>query len=328
MVRKTEITIPDSIETEITRLFGIRYPIVQGGMIWVSGGKLAAAVSQAGGLGLIGSGSMKPDLLRQHIRKAKSVTSRPFGVNVPLMREDVADLITVCLEEGIRIIFTSAGSPKKFTPLLKEKGCKVIHVVPAVKFAKKVESAGCDAVVAEGFEAGGHNGMDMVTTMALIPQVADAVSIPVIAAGGIADGRGIAAALALGASGVQIGTRFAATEEASAHEKYKEAVLQAKDDSTVFLMKKIGPARMLANQWTQDLARAEEAGADEEELRGLLGRKRERLGLFEGVLEQGQLEAGQGAGLIRDIPPAGELVERLVKELVSELTRLSEILKY
>lgn len=311
-------------DTRLQELFGIKIPIVQAGMVWASGAKLAAAVSNAGALGLIGSGSMKPELLAEQIRKAHELTEghRPLGVNVPLLRGDAEELIHTALEAGIRIFFTSAGSPKKYTPELKEHGCAVVHVVPGVKFARKVQEAGCDAVVAEGFEAGGHNGLDQVTTMALVPQVVDAVKIPVIAAGGIADGRGIAAALALGAAGVQIGTRFAATVESSAHENYKRALLESDDRATTYLLQKIGPARMVRNAWTDRVAEAEAAGASEEELRELLGSKRERLGIFEGDLEEGQVEAGQGSGLIHDIPTAGELVARLVDEYEHALTRL------
>lgn len=315
-----DVRFPDR---RLMELFGVRWPIVQAGMVWASGAKLAAAVSRAGGLGLIGSGSMKPGLLREHIRVAKTLTGEPFGVNIPLQRGDAEELVHVALEEGVRIFFTSAGSPRRFTPLLKERGCVVVHVVPTVAFARKVEAAGCDAVVAEGFEAGGHDGVDMVTTMALVPQVADAVSIPVIAAGGIADGRGIAAALALGAAGVQIGTRFAATVESSAHENYKQAVLEAGDTDTVFHLRSIGPARMIRNRWTERVAEAEARGAGPEELRALLGEKRERLGIFEGDLEEGQVEAGQGSGLVRDIPSAGELVTRLVREYAAAVRRLS-----
>ena len=300
----------------IQHLFGIEYPIIQGGMIWASGAKLAAAVSNAGGLGLIGSGSMKPDLLDQHIRKAQSLTDKPFGVNVPMMRGDVDELVQVVLDNNVRIVFTSAGSPKRFTPTLQEAGVKVAHVVPSVTLARKVEAAGCDAVVAEGFEAGGHNGADMITTMALIPQVVDAVSIPVLAAGGIADGRGIAAALMLGADGVQIGTRFAATVESSAHNNYKQAVLNAGDRDTVLHLARIGPARMISNKWTERVAAAEAAGASDDELREILGTKREMHGIFEGDLDEGQVEAGQGSGLIHDIPSASELVDRLVHETV------------
>lgn len=301
-------------DRRIQELFNIEIPIIQAGMVWVSGAKLAAAVSEAGGLGLIGSGSMKPDLLREHIRTAKTQTTKPFGVNIPLLRGDADELVQVVLDEKVPIVFSSAGSPRKYTPLLQQKGCKVVHVVPSVKFAKKVEDAGCDAVVAEGFEAGGHNGIDMVTTMALVPQVVDAISIPVIAAGGIADGRGIAAALMLGAAGVQIGTRFAATVESSAHEKYKQALLDADDTATDFALLKIGPARMIRNQWTMRVREAEAKGATKEDLVQLLGNKRERLGIFEGDSDEGQMEAGQGAGLIRDLPGAGVLLKRLIRE--------------
>ncbi len=306
--------------TRIQTLFGIEYPIIQAGMVWVSGAKLAAAASNAGGLGLIGSGSMKPDLLADHIRKAQSQTDKPFGVNIPLLRGDAEDLVQVVLDHKVPVVFTSAGSPKKFTPTFHEHGIKVVHVVPSVTLAKKVEAAGCDAVVAEGFEAGGHNGVDMITTMALIPQVADAVQIPVLAAGGIADGRQIAAAILLGADGVQIGTRFAATVESSAHDNYKQAVVNASDRDTVFHLKQIGPARMVRNAWTERIAAAEQRGASVEELRELLGTKRERLGIFEGDLDEGQVEAGQGSGLIRDIPSAADLVHRLVDETRAAMT--------
>ena len=311
-------------DKRITELFGIEFPIIQAGMVWASGAKLAAAVSNAGGLGLIGSGSMKPDLLREQIRKAHSLTDKPFGVNIPLLRGDADELVNTALEEGVKIFFSSAGSPKKYTPMLKERGCSVAHVVPSVAFAKKVEAAGCDALVAEGFEAGGHNGVDEVTTFTLIPQVVDAVSVPVIAAGGITDGRGIAAALALGAAAVQMGTRFAATVESSAHEEYKRAVLESSDTSTTLLLSKIGPARMIRNAWTERIAEAEARGASAEELRELLGSKRERLGIFEGDLSEGQVEAGQGAGLIHDIPTARELMVRLVAEYEAVITRMTQ----
>ncbi|MFH0882305.1 MAG: nitronate monooxygenase [bacterium] len=310
-------------DRRLIELFQTDVPIVQAGMVWAAGAKLAAAVSNAGGLGLIGSGSMKPDLLREQIRKTRSLTARPFGVNIPLLRGDADELVQTSLEEGVTIFFTSAGSPKKYTSMLKEKDCRVVHVVPTVIFAKKVEEAGCDAVVAEGFEAGGHNGVDEVTTFALIPQVVDAVDIPVIAAGGITDGRGIAAALALGAAGVQMGTRFAATVESSAHDHYKQAVVESGDTSTTLLLSKIGPARMIRNEWTARIAEAEARGASAEELRELLGSKRERRGIFEGDLAEGQVEAGQGVGLIRDIPTADQLVQRLVAEYEATVERLS-----
>jgi len=316
----TEIRFPD---TRIQQLFGIQFPIIQAGMVWASGAKLAAAVSNAGGLGLIGAGSMKPDLLRAQIQKARSLTNRPFGVNIPLLRGDAEELIDVVLQEEVKIVFTSAGSAKRFTPRLKQADCRVVHVVPGVAFARKVEEAGCDAVVAEGFEAGGHNGLDMVTTFTLIPQVVDAVSIPVIAAGGIADGRGIAAAFALGAAGVQIGTRFAATRESSAHENYKKAVLDADDRATVFYLRQLGPARMIRNTFTERVRLAEERGASAEELKEILGTKRERLGIFDGDLDEGQVEAGQSAGLVRDIPAVNELMERLLHEYTDTISGLA-----
>ncbi|MBZ0264785.1 nitronate monooxygenase [bacterium] len=309
-------------DNHVGKLFGVKYPIIQAGMVWTSGAKLAVAVSNAGGLGIIGSGSMKPDLLRQQIRKAFSLTANPFGVNIPLLRGDSDDLVRVCLEEGIGIIFSSAGNPKKYTKTLKSEGCTVIHVVPAVKFGLKAQAAGCDAVVAEGFEAGGHNGLDMVTTMALIPQMVDALDIPVIAAGGIGDGRGMAAAFCLGAKGVQVGTRFAASQESSSHANYKKAVLESNDTSTILGLLKIGPARMIKNHFTEAVAKAESMGAAAEELRELLGSKRERLGIFEGDIVEGQVEAGQIAGLIKDIPSASDIVESMVQEYKNTLNRL------
>ncbi len=298
----------------IQNLFNIDLPIIQGGMIWASGAKLAAAVSNAGGLGLIGAGSMKADMLERHILKASSLTDKPFGVNLPLIREDVEQLVEKILEHEVPVVFSSAGSPKRFTPTFKEAGIVVVHVVPSVKLAQKVEAAGCDVVVAEGFEAGGHNGIDMITTMALVPQVADAVNIPVLAAGGIADGRGIAAAIMLGADGVQIGTRFAATIESSAHDNYKQAVVNAGERDTVLHLAKIGPARMIRNDWTDRVAEAEARGASAEEMRELLGKKREMAGIFQGDTDEGQIEAGQGSGLIQDIPTVAELMERLLYE--------------
>jgi len=304
---------PPSLETRITRLFDIRYPIIQAGMVWTAGNKLAVAVSEAGGLGLIGAGSMKPGLLREHIRKAKAQTSKPFGVNVPLSREDADELIRATVEEGVRIVFTSSGHPLKFTESLKKAGCTVVHVIAAVKHALKAASAGCDAVVAEGFEAGGHNGIDEITTLALVPQVVDAIALPVLAAGGIADGRGMVAALALGAHGVQVGTRFAATTEASAHEQYKRLIVEAKDGDTVLTMKKIAPVRMIKTPFTLRALEAERNGAGKEELRDLLGEKRERGGIFEGNLEEGMFEAGQSSGLVHEILPAGEVVRRMMQ---------------
>jgi enoyl-[acyl-carrier protein] reductase II len=305
---------PAGLDNRITRLFGVRYPIIQAGMVWTAGNKLAVAVSEAGGLGLIGAGSMSPDLLRAHIRSARERTSKPFGVNIPLMRKDAADLVRVCLEEAMKIVFTSSGHPLKYTGQLKTAGCIVVHVIAAVKHARKAETAGCDAVVAEGFEAGGHNGIDEITTLALVPQVVDAVGIPVIAAGGIADGRGMAAALALGAEGVQVGTRFAVTLESSAHNNYKKVVLEADDGDTVLTLKKITPVRMVKTPFARKALDAERRGASKEELEALLGAKREKAGIFEGDLEEGEFEAGQSAGLIRDIPPAGDVVRRMMEE--------------
>jgi enoyl-[acyl-carrier protein] reductase II len=298
----------------ITALFGIRLPIVQAGMVWVSGAKLAAAASNAGALGLIGAGSMAPDLLRHHILKARSLTDKPFGVNVPLLYERSAEQIETALELGVRIFFTSAGSPKVATPRLKEKGCVVVHVTSTPELAVKCEQAGVDAVVAEGFEAGGHNGRDELTTFALIPQVVDAVRIPVIAAGGIGDGRGIAAAIALGASGVQMGTRFAATVESGAHEAFRRSIVDAGATATMLVMRKDVPVRLLKNKFYEQVAELEARGASKEELRALLGKGRARAGMAEGDLEEGELEIGQIAGLVHDVPTVADLVLRLRRE--------------
>lgn len=313
------------MKTQITELLGIEYPVIQAGMVWVSGWKLASAVSNCGGLGLIGSGSMKPDLLKEHIIKCKNATSKPFGVNIPLLRGDADELVKVTVEEGVKIVFTSAGHPKKYSQLLKENGVKLIHVVPNIKFALKAQEAGCDAVVGEGVEAGGHNGADQITTFALIPQLVDALTIPVIAAGGIADGRGILAALALGASGVQIGTRFAATVESSAHENYKRKILEAKDNDTVLAFAKIGLMRMIKNDFAERAVKAEREGWDEIKLKELLASKRERLGIFEGDEIEGAMEAGQGVGLIKDIPTVEVLFKRLIDEYYYALNRLNKI---
>ncbi len=283
-------------------------------MVWVSGYKLAVAVSNAGGLGIIGAGSMKPDLLREHIQKAKSKTDKPFGVNIPLLRRDAEELIDVSIGENVKIVFTSAGHPGKFIDKLKKVGCVVVHVVPSVKYALKAESVGCDAVVAEGFEAGGHNGLDEITTFVLVPQVVDAVKIPVIAAGGIADGRGMAAAFALGAEGVQIGTRFAASAESSAHQNYKQAIVEASDNSTVLILKKVTPVRLIKNKFSLQIIETENRGATSEELSNLLGKGRERMAILEGNLDEGEIEAGQCAGMINEILPAGEIVRKIVDE--------------
>ncbi|MHB8904930.1 MAG: NAD(P)H-dependent flavin oxidoreductase [Melioribacteraceae bacterium] len=311
------------ISNRITTLFGIKDPIIQAGMVWVSGWKLASAVSENGGLGLIGAGSMKPDLLREHIQKCKTATDKPFGVNIPLLRSDAADLIKVVIEEDVKIVFSSAGHPGKFIDKLKKNNVSVVHVVPSVKFALKAESVGCDAIVGEGVEAGGHNGADEITTFCLIPQLVDALGIPVIAAGGISDGRGILAALALGAEGVQIGTRFAVTEESSAHENYKRKIIEAKDNDTILVLKKIGAARMIKNEFTAEIYNAELNGADEDRLKQLLGEKRERLGIFEGDEINGMMEAGQGSGLIKEILTVKELMEKLVFEYDDALQKIN-----
>jgi enoyl-[acyl-carrier protein] reductase II len=283
-------------------------------MVWTAGYKLAVAVSEAGALGLIGAGSMKPELLREHIRKAKERTARPFGVNIPLKRGDADELLKVTVAEGVRILFTSAGTPVKYTTHLKQAGCIVIHVVASVKHAVKAAEAGCDALVAEGFEAGGHNGFDEIATVTLVPQVVDAVSVPVIAAGGIADGRGMAAAFALGAQGIQMGTRFAATIESSAHQHYKEALVAAKDTDTMLTLKKVAPVRLIKTPFARKAIEAEQRGATREELGQLLGRKREMMGIFEGNVSEGEFEAGQSSGLVREILPAAEVVRRTMEQ--------------
>jgi len=309
--------------TKISELFNINYPIIQAGMVWVSGWKLASSVSNEGGLGLIGSGSMKPDLLKEHIQKCKAATNRPFGVNIPLLRGDADELVRVTIEEGVKIVFSSAGHPGKFIDLLKRNNIKVVHVIPSVKHALKAEEVGCDAVVGEGVEAGGHNGVNETTTISLIPQLVDALKIPVIAAGGIADGRGILAALSLGAEGVQIGTRFAATVESSAHPNYKQKVVESKDDGTILAFKKIGLVRMLKNDFADRALKAQNEGWDESKLKELLGSKRERLGIFEGDEIEGELEAGQSSGLVNEILTVKKLFQKLLNE-ISEAKQRNE----
>jgi enoyl-[acyl-carrier protein] reductase II len=303
--------------TRINRLFDIKYPIIQAGMVWVSGWKLASAISNCGGLGLIGSGSMRPELLREHIKGCFRATDKPFGVNIPLLRGDAAELIDITIQEGVNIVFTSAGSPAKFINILKKKEMKVVHVVSSVKFGLKAEAAGCDAVVGEGVEAGGHDGAEQITTLCLVPQLADALKIPVIAAGGIADGRGILAALSLGAEGVQIGTLFAATVESSAHPNYKRKIIEAGDGDTLLVYKKTGLVRMLRNDFALRSLKAEEEGWSEEQLKELLGKKRERLGIFEGDETEGEMEAGQGSGLIKEILPVKDLFDKLIAEFIA-----------
>lgn len=316
------LTFLSRMKSRVTELLNIKYPIIQAGMVWVSGWRLASAVSNYGGLGLIGAGSMKPDLLREHIQKCKTATDKQFGVNIPLLRKDAEDLIKVCLDESVKIFFTSAGNPKTFTHLLKENGCVVVHVVANLKYGLKAQEAGCDAVVGEGVEAGGHNGADQLTTFCLIPQLVDKLDIPVIAAGGIVDGRGILAAFSLGAEGVQIGTRFAVTVESSAHKNYKQEIVKAGDQDTVLAFKKIGLVRMIKNDFALRAIKAENEGWNELQLRELLGAKRERLGIFEGDLIEGELEAGQSVGLIKDIPTVKDLFERLLKKYEYAKTKL------
>ncbi len=298
----------------VANLFGIRYPVVSGGMVWCSGWRLAAAVSEAGGLGLIGSGSMTPELLREHIRKCRSATDKPFGVNVPLMYRYAEQIMHVIADEGVPVVFTSAGNPKTWTGFLHDAGCKVAHVVSSSRFALKSRDAGVDAVVAEGFEAGGHNGREESTTMVLVPQVRSAIEIPLIAAGGIASGEGMAAAFALGAEGVQMGTRFALTQESSASDAFKRLCIGLDEGGTMLALKKLSPTRLIRNDFYDRVAEAESRGATAEELGELLGRGRSRLGIFEGDLSEGELEIGQIASFIRDLPTAGEVVGRVVGE--------------
>ena len=312
----------DRIQTRVTELLGIRYPILQAGMIWASGYKLAAACSEAGILGTIGSAGMKPDLLRSQIQKARTLTKRRVAVNIPLLRGDAAELLEVTLGEGIDVVVSSAGNPTLLGPRIKAAGATWIHVVPSVKHGKKAESAGADIVVGEGFEAGGHNGVDEITTIALIPQLVDALSVPVCAAGGIADGRGFLAAMALGAEGVSIGTRFAATVESSAHPNFKEAVVAATDGATSLFAKKIAPVRAIINPFVQRVREAEARGATREELEAVYGRSASHRGILEGDLVEGELEAGQSSGLIHDIVPAAEVVRRFVVEYEDALRRL------
>ncbi|TMI63545.1 MAG: nitronate monooxygenase [Bacteroidetes bacterium] len=319
----TELSSPfrgtGGFSNRITKLFGIQYPIIQAGMIWASGWRLASAVSNAGGLGLIGSGSMYPDVLREHIQKCKAATSKPFGVNVPLLYPDIDKHIQIIIEEGVKIVFTSAGNPKTWTSVLKEKGITVVHVVSSSKFAKKAEEAGCDAVVAEGFEAGGHNGREETTTMVLIPAVANAVNIPVMAAGGIATGKQMLATMVLGAEGVQVGSRFVASEEASSHISFKNAVINSNEGDTILTMKQLTPVRLIKNKFFEAVQNAEQKGASVDELKQLLGRARAKKGMFEGDLNEGELEIGQVSSLIKNILPAAAIVDEIWSEFINAL---------
>jgi enoyl-[acyl-carrier protein] reductase II len=298
----------------ITQLFKIEKPIIQAGMIWASGWRLASAVSNAGGLGIIGSGSMYPDVLREHIQKCKTATTKPFAVNVPLLYPDIDKIINIIIEEGVKIVFTSAGNPKTWTAILKENGITVVHVVSSSKFALKAQEAGCDAVVAEGFEAGGHNGREETTSMILIPAVKNAVHIPVIAAGGIATGRQMFAAMVLGAEGVQIGSRFVASDEASSHLNFKHAVINTSEGDTVLTLKQLAPVRLIKNEFYKQVQEAEQRGASKDELIQLLGRARAKRGMFEGNLDEGELEIGQVSALLDDILPAAVITENIWRD--------------
>jgi enoyl-[acyl-carrier protein] reductase II len=307
----------------ITKLFNIKYPIVQGGMIWCSGWKLASAVSNAGGLGLIGTGSMYPEVAEEHIKKCKAATDKPFGVNIPLLYPQTDEIVSIVLKEGVKIVFTSAGNPAKYTSLLKENGITVVHVVANKKFALKAVAAGVDAIVAEGFEAGGHNGLEETTTMVLIPMIRKITNIPLIAAGGIASGQAIFAAMALGADGVQIGSRFAASAESSAHQSFQNAIVQADDGDTILTLKQVIPVRLIKNEFLQQVQQLEKSGATKEDLIKLLGRGRAKKGMFEGDTAEGELEIGQVSSMIDTIEP----VEKIMNVLVSEFNEVSNKLK-
>ncbi len=313
------------VKNSICNLFGIQYPIIQAGMIWCSGWQLASAVSNAGGLGLIGSGSMYPDVLREQIRKCRSATSKPFGVNVPLLYPDIELLMKIIMDEQVQIVFTSAGNPATWTSMLKEAGIRVVHVIANSRFAVKAEQAGADAVVAEGFEAGGHNGREETTTMCLIPIIKQAVNIPVIAAGGIGSGRAMMAAFALGAEGVQIGSRFVLSEESSAHENFKNRLLNTVEGDTILTLKKLTPVRMIKNKFFEKISEAESRGAGIDELKMILGRARAKKGMFEGDLDEGELEIGQVAASIKKIMPAKEIVEEIWQEFLKTKEEIAKL---
>tara|TARA_R110001592_G_scaffold5357_9_gene29563 strand:+ start:225 stop:1166 length:942 start_codon:yes stop_codon:yes gene_type:complete len=298
----------------ITDLFGIQYPIIQAGMVWASGWRLASAVSNAGGLGIIGAGSMYPEILREHLEKCKLATNKPFGVNVPMLYPDIEKLMEIIVDLDVKIVFTSAGNPKTWTPYLKDRGITVVHVVSSVKFAQKAEEAGVDAIVAEGFEAGGHNGRDETTTLTLIPAVKEKISIPLIAAGGIATGRAMLAVMVLGADGVQVGSRFVASNEASSHPLFKQKVVEAGEGATQLTLKELAPVRLIKNKFYSDIQKAYADCATVEELKSLLGRARAKKGMFEGDLEEGELEIGQVAAIIHEIKPAAQIVVDMMEE--------------
>lgn len=315
----------DRIRTRVSEILRIRYPIMQAGMIWASGYKLAVACAEADILGTIGSASMKPEFLRESIRKSRALTSKRIAVNIPLLRSDAAELLEISLEEGIDTIISSAGNPALLGPRVKDARATWIHVVPSVKHGKKAQDAGADIVVGEGFEAGGHNGVDEITTLALIPQLVDALSVPVAAAGGIADGRGFLAAMALGAEGISVGTRFACTTESSSHPAYKEAVVAANDAATVLFAKRIAPVRAIKNPWVERVRQAEASGSPREELEEIYGRSHSRKGILEGDVAEGELEAGQSSGLIRDVIPAADVVRRFIVEFEEALSRIRSL---
>ena len=302
------------MKNRVTQLFGIKYPIIQAGMVWASGWKLASAVSNAGGLGIIGAGSMYPDVLREHIRKCKAATNLPFGVNVPMLYPDLKELMDVIIYEGVKIVFTSAGNPKTWTSILQKNGIIVAHVISSVKFALKAQEAGVDAIVAEGFEAGGHNGRDETTTFVLIPAVKQKIKIPLIAAGGIATGNAMLAAIVLGADAVQIGSRFVASNEASSHKNFKQKVLEAGEGDTQLTLKELAPVRLIKNKFFADVQNAYSQGASPDELKKILGRGRAKKGMFEGDLEEGELEIGQVSALVNNIMPASEIIKEIIKE--------------
>lgn len=309
----------------ITELFGIQYPVIAGGMVWCSGWRLAAAVSNAGGLGLLGAGSMHPETLIEHIDKMNAATDKPWGINIPLMYPEIDRLIEIIIDKGVKIVFTSAGSPKKYTARFHEAGIKVAHVVSSSKFAKKCEEAGVDAVVAEGFEAGGHNGREETTTLALIPQVRDAISLPLIAAGGIGSGKAMLAAMALGAEGVQIGTLFAVSEESSASDAFKQLCVDLGEDGTMLALKKISPTRLIKNELFAKIAEAESRGAEADELRELLGRAASKRGIFEGDLENGELEIGQIASTIKEVKPVAQIMHELITDFHTTQSKIQSL---